>query len=219
MVDTRHRYSREDTIHLINQYGSDRTPFVFLISFNGEQNCVFKSSGSDRHGFHLEMPGFSNHRLKGTNSAPISMNKFPIEKERYRHAFNLVTKQILYGNSFLLNLTFPTKIHINCSLENIFTRSHAPFKLFLKDELVVFSPERFIRIEGNTVTSNPMKGTIDASIPGAHAKLSSDLKEDAEHNTIVDLIRNDLSTIATNVRVKRFKYIDRVGPTMVNCFR
>ncbi|MCK4745638.1 MAG: aminodeoxychorismate synthase component I, partial [Bacteroidales bacterium] len=74
----------------------------------------------------------------------------------------------------------------------------------------VFSPERFIRIRGNTISSNPMKGTIDAQIPGAHAKLTSDEKEDAEHNTIVDLIRNDLSTIATNVRVRRFKYIDRL---------
>jgi para-aminobenzoate synthetase component 1 len=122
----------------------------------------------------------------------------------------MVTDQILYGNSFLLNLTFPTRIETNYTLEEIFTQSRAPFKLYLSDELVVFSPERFIRIRGNTISSNPMKGTIDAQIPGAHAKLTSDEKEDAEHNTIVDLIRNDLSTIATNVRVRRFKYIDRL---------
>ncbi len=40
--------------------------------------------------------------------------------------------------------------------------------------------------------------------------LASDPKEDAEHNTIVDLIRNDLSTVATHVRVKRFKYIEKL---------
>ncbi len=84
----------------------------------------------------------------------------------------------------------------NLTLQEIFSGSKAPFKLYIEDELVVFSPERFIRISGNSISSNPMKGTIDARIPGAHAKLTSDRKEDAEHNTIVDLIRNDLSTIA-----------------------
>ncbi len=55
-----------------------------------------------------------------------------------------------------------------------------------------------------------MKGTMDAAIPGAHRLLASDPKEDAEHNTIVDLIRNDLSTVASQVRVKRFKYIEKL---------
>ena len=55
-----------------------------------------------------------------------------------------------------------------------------------------------------------MKGTMDASIPGAYRLLASDPKEDAEHNTIVDLIRNDLSLVAKNVRVKRFKYIEKL---------
>ncbi len=118
--------------------------------------------------------------------------------------------QILYGNSFLLNLTFPTRVNSSYTLEEIFRASKAPFKLFLEDELVIFSPERFVRIEGTTITSNPMKGTIDANIPGAHGRLISDLKEDAEHNTIVDLIRNDLSIIASDVKVNRFKYIDRI---------
>ena len=110
----------------------------------------------------------------------------------------------------MLNLTFPTPIECNYSLQDIFIQSRASFKLYLENELVVFSPERFINIKGNTISSNPMKGTIDASIPGAHSLLASDPKEDAEHNTIVDLIRNDLSTVASHVRVKRFKYIEKL---------
>jgi para-aminobenzoate synthetase component I len=35
-------------------------------------------------------------------------------------------------------------------------------------------------------------------------------KELAEHYTIVDLIRNDLSMIAKNLRVDRFRYIDKI---------
>ncbi|MEZ5145862.1 MAG: aminodeoxychorismate synthase component I [Bacteroidales bacterium] len=40
--------------------------------------------------------------------------------------------------------------------------------------------------------------------------LMNDPKEIAEHNTIVDLIRNDLSMVAKKVRVKNFRYIDRI---------
>jgi para-aminobenzoate synthetase component 1 len=109
-----------------------------------------------------------------------------------------------------LNLTQPTPVECNYSLEEIFTISVAPFKLYLKNKLVVFSPERFISIRGRTISSNPMKGTMDAAVPGAYSMLVSDPKEDAEHNTIVDLIRNDLSMVAESVRVKRFKYIEKI---------
>ena len=37
-----------------------------------------------------------------------------------------------------------------------------------------------------------------------------DQKELAEHYTIVDLIRNDLSRVAKKVKVDRFRYIDRI---------
>jgi len=55
-----------------------------------------------------------------------------------------------------------------------------------------------------------MKGTIDARIDHASDKIMQSKKEFSEHNTIVDLIRNDLSMVAKNVRVKKFRYIDRI---------
>jgi para-aminobenzoate synthetase component 1 len=55
-----------------------------------------------------------------------------------------------------------------------------------------------------------MKGTIDAAIPDAERLILNDVKETAEHYTIVDLIRNDLSRVASEVRVERFRYIDKI---------
>jgi para-aminobenzoate synthetase component 1 len=55
-----------------------------------------------------------------------------------------------------------------------------------------------------------MKGTIDASAGDAENVILNDEKEMAEHNTIVDLIRNDLSIFADEVRVNRFRYIDEI---------
>ena len=55
-----------------------------------------------------------------------------------------------------------------------------------------------------------MKGTIDASIPNAKQIILDDEKEAAEHATIVDLIRNDLSLVADNVEVTKYRYIDEL---------
>jgi len=76
--------------------------------------------------------------------------------------------------------------------------------------LLVLSPEIFVRIEGQTISSFPMKGTIDADIPDAENIILNDPKEMAEHATIVDLIRNDLSLVAEKVEVKRYRYIETI---------
>lgn len=202
--------SKKEACEAINDLASGRAPFVFLISFSGERNLVCAPDEASRHGFFLDMPGMANHHFQVRTDRPIWFSKHPMDREQYRKAFEHVKKEIHYGNSFLLNLTFPTPIKTNYTLRDIFQSSRAAYKLLLEDELVVFSPERFIRIEGHRISSTPMKGTMDARVPGAHHLLSSDQKEDAEHNTIVDLIRNDLSTIASRVRVKRFKYIEKL---------
>ena len=204
------RLSKEETIETINDYASQEIPFVFLISYNGEGNLVAIPAEAARNGFYVEMPGTGESFISTGTGPPLRFERQPMDPRRYREAFNHVMDQIHYGNSFLLNLTFPTPVETNYTLREIFLNSRATYKLLLEDELVVFSPERFIRIHGRTIVANPMKGTIDSGIPGAYRLLASDPKEDAEHNTIVDLIRNDLSIIASQVRVKRFKYIEKL---------
>lgn len=202
--------TRQQSIMQINDFASGGVPFVFLISFSGEQAYVSTPEAASRSGMYLDMPGMVNHGFQKTSGPDIQLSKKSPDPDIYHRAFRQVIEQIHYGNSFLLNLTQATLVECNYSLEKIFTWSQAPFRLYLEDQLVVFSPERFIRIQGRCISSNPMKGTIDAGIPGAYSQLASDPKEDAEHNTIVDLIRNDLSTVASQVRVKRFKYIEKL---------
>ena len=71
-------------------------------------------------------------------------------------------------------------------------------------------PEIFVRIEKGKIKSFPMKGTIDATLPDAEQLLMQDTKEAAEHATIVDLIRNDLSMVSEHVEVTSYRYIDRL---------
>jgi para-aminobenzoate synthetase component 1 len=128
----------------------------------------------------------------------------------YNKAFELVMDEIRSGNTYLLNLTFPTRIETDLSLEEIYERANTPYKVWFHKRFVVFSPESFVRINDGIIASFPMKGTIAASVPDAERKIMDDPKETAEHATIVDLIRNDLSIVAENVRVSRYRFIDRI---------
>jgi para-aminobenzoate synthetase component 1 len=114
------------------------------------------------------------------------------------------------GNSYLANLTFPVKVELNKSLREIFYGSVAKYKIWYKDQFVCFSPEIFVKIYDGFISSYPMKGTIDASIENAQELILANEKETAEHATIVDLIRNDLSMVSNNVYVEKYRYIDKI---------
>jgi len=96
------------------------------------------------------------------------------------------------------------------SLEEIFEVVRAPYKLFVPGQFVVFSPEQFVSVTDGVIRTFPMKGTIDASLPAAEATLLADIKEQEEHATVVDLLRNDLSIVASKVTVNRYRYISEI---------
>ena len=161
-------------------------------------------------GIYFNVNGIGNNSDVECSDVPVKMVKHPVEQNEYDHAFNIVHRNLAAGNSYLTNLTFPTAIELNVSLTEIFARSKARYRLLFTDQFVVFSPEIFVQIEAGIIRSFPMKGTIDASLPDSAKVILADPKETAEHNTIVDLIRNDLSMVATNVKVNRFRYIEEI---------
>ncbi|HIC77625.1 MAG TPA: aminodeoxychorismate synthase component I, partial [Sulfurovum sp.] len=136
--------------------------------------------------------------------------KHPLPFMEYKNSLDKIIEQICLGNTYLLNLTFKTPIETNLSLKEIFTYARAKYKLYFKDEFICFSPEKFIEIEGDTISTYPMKGTIEASIPNAKKKILSNQKEMAEHVMIVDLMRNDLGMVATEVKVEKFRYVEKI---------
>lgn len=155
--------------------------------------------------------GFTN--FQGTNESDkidFHFTRNPLPFEAYQPKFDKVVSNIKAGNSFLVNLSMPTPIDTDLTLRDIFRQSDALYRFYFKDQFVCFSPEIFIRISGNRISSFPMKGTIDASIDNAEEKIISDPKEAAEHATIVDLIRNDMSMVCDNVWVERYRYIDQL---------
>ena len=95
-------------------------------------------------------------------------------------------------------------------MEEVFNTSRAPYKICVPNQWVCFSPECFVQVKEGMIRTYPMKGTIDARVPNAREIILGDPKETAEHNTIVDLLRNDLSRVSTDVRMSRFRYTEEL---------
>jgi para-aminobenzoate synthetase component I len=197
-----------DFIRQANQWGQTKVPFFFLIDFEKQKPILFQLSEVDPNQILFDFRGTSNS--SASHPKPLNLTVTPRSLEEYRKRFDRVKSHVNYGDSFLTNLTVQTLVHSNVSLRSLYHSAKAKYKLLLKNNFVCFSPETFVRIVDNKIFSYPMKGTIDASIDGADEIILNDPKEKAEHITIVDLIRNDLSKVATNVEVTRFRYLDKI---------
>ncbi len=195
-------------IQQINSLAETHIPFLLIVDFEMQNPLIFPID---------ELPHdirFTTPAYRSPEDSPVSFpgevefQSEPVEFSRYAEAFRIVIDNARAGKTYLTNLTFPSKLTTNLSLQHIYHLSHARYKLLYKNEFVFFSPETFVRINQGKIYSFPMKGTIDAALPGAKDLLLNDEKEMAEHITIVDLIRNDLSIHADDVRVEKFRYIE-----------
>lgn len=192
--------------NILNKLGSSKEPFFFTISYDCSKFYVKPLS---------QLPKEISYEINDKVSSKISkkqkIEKYPISYEEYKKKFDFIQEQIKSGNSYLLNLTSKTQIDPEHTLEEIYEKANAKFKLKFFDEFVCFSPEKFIEIKKNKIYTYPMKGTIDSKIANAEAKVLGDIKEMAEHTMVVDLLRNDLGIVSNKIRVDKFRYIDKIN--------
>ena len=197
----------------MNRLGTEKIPFLFIIDFLLQKPIVIplKEVSSQHILFQTCIAKNTSECLSNSvTQLNHSLEIMPQPFEVYQAQFDTVVTEIKKGNSFVVNLTAQTPIRLETNLQTIFHQAKAKYKLWYNDEFVCFSPETFVTIEEAKVRTYPMKGTINASIPNAKQLLLNSLKETAEHNTVVDLLRNDLSMVADDVRVTKFRYIEEI---------
>ncbi|WP_288205263.1 aminodeoxychorismate synthase component I [uncultured Parabacteroides sp.] len=205
-------YNKEEAVWKMNQLGVSGRSFMFIVDYKQEHVWVAEPDSIDPDEVLYDLNGFTNVITSGKKfpEKPFEWEALPVSYEAYSRSFQTVSGHIHAGNSYLVNLTCATPVRTNLTLEEIFYFSRSTYKLWVKDRFVVFSPEIFVRLENGFIYSYPMKGTIDASLPNAREQILADKKEEAEHATIVDLIRNDLSQVASEVTVSRYRYVDEL---------
>ncbi|PSL50061.1 para-aminobenzoate synthetase component 1 [Chitinophaga niastensis] len=138
-----------------------------------------------------------------------------LDHQQYISAVKDLQQHILHGDCYEVNFCRENYMEqVNVYPPALFAQlnalSPAPFAAYyrLHDKyLVCSSPERFIQKKGNTVISQPIKGTsrkdpdpvIDQQL---QQQLYQSAKERAENVMVVDLVRNDLSHTALKGTVK-----------------
>lgn len=125
----------------------------------------------------------------------------------YQQSVQRVIDYIHAGDIFQANLSQRLMTHWDAGACDLYLQlrdcNPAPFAGYLAHDdwaIVSASPERFVRVEGNSVETRPIKGTRQRrSVPEADLFTRDELRESekdtAENVMIVDLLRNDLSRV------------------------
>ncbi len=136
-------------------------------------------------------------------SAPVSN----FDRAGYGAAFDRAKRYIAAGDCYQINLTQRYTAQVSGSRWALYRAlrqiNPAPFSAYLNHpdlQVLSTSPERFVELRGNRVTTRPIKGTRprdpdpirDRAL--AEALANSD-KDRAENLMIVDLLRNDLGKV------------------------
>ncbi|MDG1728350.1 MAG: aminodeoxychorismate synthase component I [Algibacter sp.] len=151
---------------------------------------------------------------RGTVFSDIKI-KLRIHKDAYFDKVNMILEHIHRGDIYEANFCqefYAENTQIN-PLETYYKLnriSKPPFASFIKLEdkyVLSASPERYLKKQGDTIISQPIKGTAKRSMNVDDDKtlklnLSEDKKERSENIMIVDLVRNDLSKTALQGSVK-----------------
>jgi para-aminobenzoate synthetase component 1 len=178
-----------------------------LIKISGNQILITADDQSDAARVFKEISSFATtHDVKQNH-----LNILPvINKQQYIAAIENLQRHIKRGDCYEINfcqqfvaenaVIDPVKIY-----QNLSSLSPAPFGAFykLRDKYCLCaSPERFLKKEGRTLISQPIKGTSRRDhLNKQHDQenkegLLRSAKEKSENVMIVDLVRNDLSIIA-----------------------
>lgn len=157
-----------DFISTVNNWSQKRIPFLFLIDFELQKPLAIKLSDVNPAEILYEVNGFTNATSSGNfEKESLEFKKNPISLNDYQLKFSKVMRALRQGDSYLTNLTIQTPIQINRTLQDLFFQAKAKYKLCYRNQFLVFSPESFIKIQNGIISSFPMKGTIDASLPNA----------------------------------------------------
>lgn len=147
--------------------------------------------------------------------------RYRMNRRDYVDAFDNLQHHIQQGDIYEVNLCQEfyaenTSINPLEAYKRLNTISPTPFSCFFRHKnhyILSASPERFLSKNGNTLLSQPIKGTAPRGKEALEDQqnketLVSNPKEVSENIMIVDLVRNDLTKSAKPGTVKAPKLLD-----------
>jgi para-aminobenzoate synthetase component I len=147
------------------------------------------------------------------SSKPFKIN---INKSSYKVIFDKFKKKIISGETYQIKIctkyTNKTQIDALDFFCRLVKTNMAPEAFMIKDKnysIISCSPENLINKKKNFITTKPIAGTLKKTKKLNKIKaltfFKKNLKENKEHNMIVDMERSDLSKICKAGTVKIIK--------------
>ena len=154
-----------------------------------------------------------NYNKKSFKSGQFKIN---INKKTYTKIFNKFQKKIKSGETYQIKICTKYKTKSKINPLDFFSRlsstNLAPEAFMIKDNnysIVSCSPENLITKKGIDISTKPIAGTVKKTKyldkKKALSYFKKNIKENKEHNMIVDMERNDLSRICKIGSVKLSK--------------
>ncbi|MEX2597222.1 MAG: anthranilate synthase component I family protein [Salibacteraceae bacterium] len=218
-------YDVKNALEKLESTGQDHCIFPLFASFIPEVVITVKGKDACYHYYpHIQsVAGLESIHQEiqaiDINDIPAAFGDLPVKqrtsKEEYLEALGQIQAHIKQGNIYQANFChefYWTSVSLSGAhaFNSGFRAFPNPFSAYYKTpykQLICFSPERFLSIDQNTITSQPMKGTAPrgdnpADDEALKQALSNSEKERRENVMIVDMVRNDLSHYAEKGSVK-----------------
>jgi len=209
-------YDLKNDVENLKSNNFDGLEFPDLFFFQPKKIFVLKNGELQIHYLLLcddEIEDDFEEILKNEFNSFVTLDKVEIQqrisKELYVEKVNKMLEHIHKGDMYEANFCmefFAENAVINPleKFQKLNKISQAPFSVFFKNYkqyLLSASPERYLKKIGDTIISQPIKGTSKRFLDPAEDQkskeyLESDAKERAENIMITDLVRNDLSHTA-----------------------
>jgi len=212
-------YDLKNDVELLKSRNFDGLNFADLYFFQPKKVFLFSENEVELQYLNIvdgelesDWPDIMNTEIPVEDSIverPIKI-RLRTSKDNYFQQVDKMLRHIERGDIYEVNFC-QEFFSENATIDPLKTFQHLnnisrpPFATFLKfggHYVLSASPERYLKKEGNTVISQPIKGTAKRlSNPSEDQKmidqLRNDPKERSENIMITDLVRNDLSRFAT----------------------
>lgn len=210
-------YDLKNELEQLNTKEANRTgmpsAYFFVPQFTlliGKYNVEIKSSEPDEAMRQIEQIEIEEPRVNFSGKLQPRMTK-----SDYLNAFAHIYDHLRQGDCYEVNLCqefFAEQAQVNAValFQKLRELSPTPFCCFFKFKdryILSASPERFLSKQGNTLLSQPIKGTAKRGLNAEEderlkLELENSEKEISENIMIVDLVRNDLTQSAKPGTVK-----------------
>ena len=214
-------YDLKNQLENLQSQNPDHLDFPELFFFQPKRLWVIKDKRVEAHYLSPFQPNDDWEQIMSTPDQyvdsiekEISMQHRISKADYFAKSYALqqhIARGDIYEVNFCLELyAEDAKIEPHIMFQELNEKAKSPFSAFVQIDdkyLLSSSPERFLKRVGNRLISQPIKGTarrhIDMVQDAAEAyQLQMSEKERAENTMIVDLVRNDMSRIATKGSVQ-----------------